>query len=138
RCVVGGVFVNYRTGDSEWAAYLIARALVRRFGAHQVFYASTSIEVGEDFRRRIESRVPDCDVLLSVIGPRWLEPGPDGRRRIDDPADWVHKELRIAFENDVHVIPVLLDDTPRLLPERLPPDIVDLAHRQFIRLRHRE
>ena len=135
---MGGVFVNYRTGDSEWAAYLIARALVRRFGAHQVFYASTSIEVGEDFRRRIESRVPDCDVLISVIGPRWLEPEPDGTRRIDDPEDWVHKELRLAFENDVHIIPVLLDDTPRLLPERLPADIADLAHRQFIRLRHRE
>ena len=38
-----GVFVNYRTGDGEWAAALIKRELSARFGADQVFYASQSI-----------------------------------------------------------------------------------------------
>lgn len=133
---MGGVFVNYRTGDGEWAALLIDRELKNRFGADQVFYASRSIQPGDDFAREIERRLANSDVLLAVIGDRWLETDAAGRNRIDDPDDWVRHEIRTAFAHDVRVIPVLLDDTPLLPKSGLPEDIAPLANCQYLRLRH--
>lgn len=135
---MGGVFVNYRTGDGEWAAKMIDGELCERFGADQVFYASRSIRPGEDFRRVIRKRAAECDVLLAVIGKRWLAPGGDGRRALDHPDDMVREEIRIALRHNVRVIPVLLDDVPRLSPADLPADLVDVAFLQYVRLNHRE
>src|SRR5689334_21346169 len=135
---MGGVFVNYRTGDAEWAALLIDRELRTRFGADQVFYASRSIQAGDDFAREIERRLANSDVLLAVIGDRWLETDDTGRRKIDDPDDWVRHEIRTAFAHDVRVIPILLDDTPVVPKNGLPDDIAALATCQYLRLRHHD
>ncbi|MGH3792738.1 MAG: hypothetical protein ACRDQ9_18475 [Pseudonocardiaceae bacterium] len=43
-------------------------------------------------------RVRTAPVLLAVVGPRWLTAtDPTGRRRIDDPDDWVRRELAEAL-----------------------------------------
>lgn len=134
---MGGVFVNYRTKDGEWPARMIANELAARFGAHQVFYASTSIRPGDDFAREIRRRLAGSDILLAVVGESWLADA-SGRRRIDDPDDWVRYEIRAAFEHGVRVIPVLIDDVPRLSEDDLPADIGALARCQYLRLRHRD
>ncbi|WP_081916237.1 toll/interleukin-1 receptor domain-containing protein [Saccharothrix sp. NRRL B-16314] len=69
---MGGVFVNYRTRDGDWAADLLARALSERFGVSNVFFDNRSIPVGSDFPDQILRRLRDSDVLLVVVGPRWL------------------------------------------------------------------
>jgi hypothetical protein len=47
----------------------------------------------------IVDRVRGARVVLAVIGPYWLTAvGPDGRRCVDDPCDWVRRELAEAFE----------------------------------------
>ncbi|MFD8947113.1 TIR domain-containing protein, partial [Streptomyces californicus] len=69
------VFVNYRTGDEESAATMVARELVRRFGAERIFFASSSIEPGQRFPAELVRAVEECEALLAVIGPRWAEVG---------------------------------------------------------------
>ncbi|WP_433479544.1 TIR domain-containing protein [Spirillospora sp. CA-142024] len=132
------MFVNYRTGDGDWAATLIARELATRFGAHNVFLASKSIRLGEDFAERIEARLRECDVLLAVIGTRWPAiTDRAGRPRIDDPDDWVNREIIAALKHGLRVIPVLLDRVPRLDESDLPLSIARLARCQYLRLHHR-
>jgi serine protease Do len=133
---VTGVFVNYRTDDGEWPARMIFKELAARFGTDQVFYASESIPPGVDFAAEIERRVLGSDVVLAVIGSRWLA-GVDGRRKIDDPDDWVRRELRLALDNGITVVPVLVDDTPRLTDVDLPADIDKLRRLQYLRVRYR-
>jgi serine protease Do len=136
---VGGVFVNYRTGDGDWAALLIARELSTRFGADQVFHASRSIRPGDDFADEIEQRLANSDVLLAVIGDRWLLANDDlGNRRLDNADDWVRHEIRTAFAHKVRVIPVLLDDVAPLSESDLPHDIAALARCQYLRMHHRD
>jgi hypothetical protein len=60
------------------------------------------------------------------------------RRRIDDPNDWIRRELVVAFGSNVRVIPVLADDANLPAPEEMPPDIADLSRCQYLRLRHRD
>ena len=131
-------FINYRTGDGEHVATLIDRELSRRFGEEEVFRASKSIPSGADFEKELGRAVHNCEVLLAVIGPRWTQPREgDGRRALDDPDDWTRKEIVAAFDTGATVIPVLIEDTPRLRTRDLPEDLAPLARCQYRRYRHR-
>jgi serine protease Do len=136
---VGGVFVNYRTGDGDWAARLIEQELAARFGSDWVFYASRSIRPGDDFTQEIEKRLAESAVLLAVIGRQWLSAADDaGNRRLDSSGDWVRREIRTAAAHQVRVIPVLLDGVARPEERDLPDDISVVARSQYLRLHHRE
>ena len=59
-----------------------------------------SIEPGLDFVSILEEWVTSCDVLLALIGPRWLESADqDGQLRLQDPNDFVRIEIRSALEH---------------------------------------
>ncbi len=135
---MGGVFINYRTGDGEFAATLITRVLSSRFGTEHVFLASRSIRPGEDFAKKILERLAQSDVLLAIIGSRWQFVTERQRRReLEAPDDWVHREIAEAFRHGLRVIPVFLDHAIALTEAELPADIAPLARCQFLRLSHR-
>jgi len=60
----------------------------------------------------LSAEIARCDVLLAVIGPRWLELSDDqGNRRIDDSSDIVRIEISTALQRGIPVIPILLNGT---------------------------
>jgi hypothetical protein len=137
--VNGDVFINYRESDSRSYGALLYLALAHHFGSARVFLDSESIPAGADYAAELLSRVRRARVLLAVIGPRWLScAGVDGGRPLHDPADWVRRELVVAFDTGVRVIPVLTDDA--ILPDErdLPTDIAALGRCQYRRLRSRD
>jgi hypothetical protein len=131
------IFVNYRTGDGDWAASRIDGALSDRFGSHEVFLAPKSIPPGSDFEDDILSAVRSSTVLLVVVGADWLRKDTNGQRGLDDPADWVRREIAEAIKHRLIVVPILIDRTERLTHASLPPDIAAITTAQFIRLDHR-
>lgn len=134
---VAGIFINYRGEDSRSYAALLYVELSRLFGADEVFLDSESIPAGTDFVERLLSRVRAARTVLAVIGPRWLAVADDhGRRRIDQPDDWIRRELAEAFRAGVTVIPVLTDNARGVGESDLPADIARLARCQYRRLRH--
>lgn len=136
--MTSGIFVNYRGDDSGIAAALIDRELAARFGGDLVFLDSRSLPVGVDSTEEILGRLRSCSVLLVVMGPRWLSLADEaGERRIDNPADWVRREIAEALSHRLRVIPVLLDGTRLPAAEELPHDISSLSRRQYVVLRHR-
>jgi hypothetical protein len=127
------VFISYRTSDSAWAV-LLDKELSHQFGADQVFRASRSIPPSADFSDRIVDSVRRSSVLLAVIGPGWsAATDRDGRRRLDNEQDWVRREIAEAFTHDIPVVPVLVNDAPRLDPADLPVPIARLARCQYRR-----
>lgn len=130
------VFINYRNDSAAWAV-VIDRELSERFGGESVFRAPRSIRPGEDFEERLLAAVGASAILLAIVGPGWLDQDGDGRRRIDAVDDWVRREIAAAFTAGVPVVPILVDDTPRLSAERLPADIERLSRCQYLRLHHR-
>ncbi|MEQ4302618.1 toll/interleukin-1 receptor domain-containing protein [Plantactinospora sp. B6F1] len=133
-----GIFINYRTGDETFAAPVIDERLRREFGDDRVFRDSRSLEPGLDFPPEIWYHLKRSVVLLALIGPRWLQLTDDsGNRRIDDPKDYVRREIRRALKRDIRVIPVLLDGGRMPTEEELPADIRRLARRQFLPLHTR-
>ena len=104
------VFMSYRRDDTDYPAAWLFAELARHFDKGQVFKDVDSIEPGDDFVEVITSAVASCDVLLALIGRRWLTvTGEDGRRRLDDPGDFVRLEIEAALTRNVRVIPVLVE-----------------------------
>jgi TIR domain len=131
------VFVNYRSSDEPYGAILIDRMLVDRFGPEHVFRDTRTMLVGTHYPDLLWRAVRECQVLVAVIGPRWLERDSRGRRRIDEPDDYVRLEIAHVLRRGITVVPLLLDDTPAPRTADLPPDIAGLAQRQYRTVRRR-
>jgi hypothetical protein len=130
------VFINYRGADSRIYGALLYGELVSQFGEHQVFLDSESIPAGAD---ELLSLVRSARVVLAVIGPHWLmATDATGQHRIDDPDDWLRRELVEAFAAGVRVIPIVTDDATLPTEADLPADIAALSRYQARPLRRRE
>ncbi len=59
--------------------------------------------------------------MLAIIGKSWLTAqNAAGRRRLDDPADFVRLETASALKRDIPVIPVLVQGASMSQAEQLP------------------
>jgi hypothetical protein len=135
---VPSVFVSFRNGDAPFAASIVYRAMVDRFGAGQVFWSGQSIPPGALWAEAIWENHRASTVLIAVIGPRWLSIVDNQQRpRLWLPGDWVHDEIAVALRESKVVIPVLLAGVPRLTAGDLPPDLVRLSQLQAVVMDHR-
>jgi hypothetical protein len=96
-----------------------------------VFFASRSIDLGADWEKAMFAAVSDSDAVLVIIGPRWLTAANgDGHRRLDDPRDFVRREIELGLQLDKQVIPVHLERRHRLDRDTLPEPLRRLADKQ--------
>ena len=119
------IFVGYRRSDSQGFAGRVADDLIDCFGTVQVF-RDDDIPEGSDFTKVLESALSNSSVLIVVIGPNWLNAvNSNGQRRLDDPEDWVRREIEVALERNIWLLPILVGDAamPAMgeLPEPLSP-----------------
>jgi hypothetical protein len=126
------IFVNYRREDASGYAGRLYEWLSDRFGRDRVFRDINAIKPGADFVAAIENEVASCEVVLVVIGRQWLGCASDGRRRLDNPNDYVRLEIASALAGNVHVIPVLFEGASMPREHELPDDLKPLARRQAL------
>jgi hypothetical protein len=120
-------FISYRRSEASSEARDFRRELARRYGAASVFMDVSSIDYGESFPDRIASAIRGCSLMLVLIGPHWLEPV-DGVRRIDNPDDWVHREVEAGLQRrEAVVVPILVDGATAPSEAELPESIKGLA-----------
>jgi hypothetical protein len=137
--VTTSVFINYRGDGSRSYAALLYRELRQLFGDETAFLDSESIPAGADFEPYLLAKLRECRAMLAVVGPRWLMLADQaGRRRIDDPADWIRRGLVEAFRAGIKVIPIVTDDATLPAPDDLPTDIATLGRCQYRKLRHKD
>ena len=131
----GRVFISYRREETAYPAGWLFDRLSDRFGRGQIFKDIDSIQLGDDFVEVITAAVGSCDVLLALIGDRWLTITDEkGRARLDDPEDFVRLELEAALTRDVRVIPILVEGARMPRPDQLPPSLAKLVRRQALEL----
>jgi len=127
------IFVNYRRDDSAGFAGRLADSLGAWFGPERVFRDVSGIEYGENFETAIDSQLDESGAVVVVIGERWTTAAnADGRRRLDDPNDYVSREIAVALRNGVAVVPVLIGGATMPRPEDLPEALKDLALRNAL------
>lgn len=130
------IFISYRRDDSSGYTIPLFDRLVERFGYDSVFKDIDTIDYGEDFSDEIERAVIGCDILIAVIGRDWLDArDTEGRRRLDNPEDFVRIEIQTALDQGIRVIPTLVGGATMPESDVLPQSLSELARRQSIELR---
>ena len=130
------IFISYRREDSAGHAGRLFDRLRERFGRDRVFLDVVGIQAGVDFVETIDKAVGSCDVLLAVIGREWLScADKHGRRRLDDPNDFIRAEISAALKRNVRVVPVLVENAEMPPTDELPEELKRLTRRQAVELR---
>jgi hypothetical protein len=131
----GRIFISYRREETAYPAGWLYDRLADHYGGGQVFKDVDSIQLGDDFVEVITRAVGSCDVLLALIGDEWLTITDEhGRRRLDDPDDFVRLEIEAALSRNVRVIPILVGRARMPRAEELPDSLAKLVRRQALEL----
>ena len=135
--MAGKIFINYRRDDSPGTAGRLHDRLAQTFGRKNLFMDVDHIPAGVDFADYLHSQVAACDVFLTVIGPHWLNAKDErGRRRFDNPGDFVSIEIASALGRNIRVIPVLVDGALTPKADRLPDSVKPLVRRNAVEVRN--
>jgi hypothetical protein len=127
------VFISYRRSDSLAATGRLYDRLNTAYPG--MFFRDVSgIGVGVDFAKEIERAVSSSVALIAVIGPAWATESVDGKRRLDDPDDFVRLEVLNALKRGIRIIPVLVGNASMPEEEQLPPELHPLRKWNAIRL----
>ncbi len=133
---MNGIFISYRRNDAPGYAGRLYDRLAAKFGAERVFMDVEGIEPGVDFVDAVERALASCEILIVLIGKDWLAVDSGGRRRLDDPADFVHLETITALNRGIRVVPVLVEGAEMPRSDSLPADLLPLTRRQAVELSH--
>jgi hypothetical protein len=133
------VFISYRRDDTKYQARMIHEAFCKAISSDHVFMDVDSIPPGANFRKILKDWVNQCEVLLALIGPGWIDvrDPKTGQRRLDNKGDFVRIEIGEALARDIPVVPVLLDRTPMPDVDLLPDDLKGLVDRQAVFVEYR-
>ncbi len=130
------LFLNYRVDDDLFGVALLDAKLSKEFGSEAVFLASKSIPLGAMWERAMFQAIEDSAAVLVIMGHNWINAADENGRRLDDPEDFVRREILYAFEQDKQVIPVRLG-IPRVSIDDLPDELRRLHACQDIEVRFR-
>jgi hypothetical protein len=126
------IYVSYRRTDSAAISGRVSDRLASHFGTQNVSMDVDSIPLGSDLRQAIEAEIRQCDVLVALIGPKWLGGARrTDRRRIDNPIDVVRIEIETALKL-IPVVPVLVEGAEMPRSVDLPPSLQELSARNAV------
>jgi len=134
--MAGEVFISYRRDDAASEAGRLADAIRNQFGPESVFIDTSEIRFGDEWPEALRRAVEDAAVVVAVIGPEWMFARDEyGRRRIDDPDDWVRREIQLGLERGKRLMPLLVRHARMMPPGALPAEIGPLTSRQGFEIR---
>jgi len=117
----GRIFINYRRDDVGGVAGRLADSLDRYFGRGRVFRDVDHIQAGSNFEQVLHETTRGADAMIVLIGPRWVSAADaQGRPRLNNPEDWVAREIATALERGISVYPLLVESAVMPRPEELP------------------
>ena len=135
------IFINYRRDDAPGDARGVRDGLAAKFGRSNIFMDVDNLFVGQRFDLELSKALDECDLLIVIIGPRWIELL--NARAQTGERDYVREEIAEAIRRKIAVVPVRVGREGGMAPlpksEELPEDIRelvlyqkhDIAHERF-------
>lgn len=133
--MAGTIFISYRRRDDPDFVKRLHGRLQRIFGKKNVFCDVENIVSGDDFAKSIETGIGAADIVLVVIGDKWLT-GDGHDNRLRDPDDFVRREVVMALERGKVVVPVIVQQAEVPRASDLPEKMRSLADKQAMFARH--
>jgi TIR domain len=134
--MLGRIFISYRREDDPGFALALFGRLEQSFPTERLFMdVEGGVKAGEDFVRVLEEGVNACDVMLVLIGTKWLSTTDQrGRPRLENPEDFVRLEIASALRLGKRVIPLLVHKAEMPRADALPESLKPLARRNAVGL----
>lgn len=115
------IFFSYRRSDHADFVERVRDWFAWRYGRDSVFMDFDTIPPFTRFADFIRQKVAECDVLVAVIGPRWMD---TLRERLSDSEDdYVRIEIRLALEEGKPIAPICIKGAQAPRRRDLPPDL---------------
>lgn len=118
------IFFNYRRADNPDFVERIRDWFAWKYGRDSVFMDFDTIPPFTAFADFIREKVRECDLLVAIIGPQWLDILRD-RLAHNDEEDYVQTEIRLALEEGKPIAPICIKKAvvprSRDLPSELRP-----------------
>lgn len=128
------IAISYRRDDSMDITGRIFDRLTHRYGRDAVFRDIDSIPPGIDFRGHLRESLARIDVLMVVVGPRWMGVDRQGGKRIHSETDFVRTEVEIALNRNIMVVPLLVGGSEMPEAGDLPESIRGFAYRNAVEI----
>jgi TIR domain len=114
------IFMNYRRADNPDFVERIRDWFAWTYGRDSVFMDFDTIPPFTPFADFIRDKIHECDVLVAIIGPQWVNLL---RERIEqgDDEDYVQLEIRLALEEGKPIAPICIKNAPPPRSRDLPP-----------------
>lgn len=129
------IFLSYRRTDlSQDEVNVIHEGLENKFGNESVFLDTSDIDAGAKWKKVLNDTGENAKILLLLIGKNWLEKDKNGIPRINNPEDWVRKEIEYAIQKNLTVIPTLINGVEMPLREEMPESILPIYDSQSIKV----
>ncbi len=104
---MSSLFLSYRRSDSSGAVKYLYHRLKSRLPQWTLFYDHKVLSPGENLPERLRDELTSAEVVLCVIGPRWVGTLKERRHRAE--IDHVREEVRLALSAGHRVIPLLVE-----------------------------
>jgi hypothetical protein len=127
------ITISYRREDSGAITGRIFDRLVGHYGRGAIFRDIDNIPLGVDFREHVGHALGSSDIVLAIIGPRWVGARESGNR-LSDNADPVRLEIEAALQKSIPLIPVLVLGATMPQVDDLPESLKNLAYRNAIEI----
>lgn len=124
------ITISYRRDDSGVITGRIFDRLVERYSRDAVFRDIDNYGIG-DFRQLIGQALDESDIILAIVGPRWMG-SRGGVSRLANAADPVRLEIEAALQKGKLLIPVLVLRARMPRPDQLPESLQDFAYRNAL------
>jgi TIR domain len=129
------IFISYRRDDSTVVSGRIYDRLVETFGRNAIFKDVDNIPLGVNFADYLAGVLAQTSVQLVIIGPRWFDADSQGRRRLDDPGDFVRLEIETAIQRGIPIIPLMVNGATLPAVDHLPPSLRNLPLQNGVGIR---
>lgn len=124
------IFVSYRREDSTGETFQLVKSLKQFINGQKIFLDNEKLEPGQDFPKALKQHLKNCDIILVVIGKKWLEYNGDNSLPLSDEGNWVRIEIATAIRQGKLIIPILLNGTTMPRKEDLPSVLAPLVNKQ--------
>lgn len=131
---MGTVFISYRREDTSDVAKRLFDEIQQEPSAEVFLDEGGELLPGEDFVERLGKEIATVDVVLLLIGSKWLEARFGRRARVFDKQDVLRREIEYALKREREIVPVLVDGATMPDATDLPESIRLLSRRQALRL----
>lgn len=133
--MVGLVFFNYRQRDDKEFVYKIYYEFVNKLRSTN-FFIDLEIPSGSRWRKFIEEKVIESDVVVVAIGEQWSKLLQE-KALNSSQEDILVFEIKTALNYGKTIIPILIKDTPIPVSTEFPETIKVLSELQMTRIRDR-